>query len=189
MFVLSVVGKLPHSGSDQGNKDSGNKGACANAPNTATLTRFLQALALQESGGRPRADNNGIAYGKYQYIDDTWHATAQKYYPPADNYGHASQAPEEVQDAVAYIEYFVKYRDFGGDLTRLAVSHYFPAALKEAWRMDVIPFPDAGNVLTPRQYAERFIQKMKSGAGSNIPIKASSAPDFEKHLAKVGGKC
>ena len=149
-----------------------------------TITRFLQALALQESGGKVVIDSGTGARGKYQYIDSTWRASAQSYYPPALQYANADLAPEEVQDAVAYIEYSHKFKVFNGDLFKLAVSHFYPIANTDPAYLDIIP---PGNVITPREYANQFIQKMNTGAGSNIPIKASQAPDFQKYLAQNGG--
>jgi len=151
------------------------------------ITKFLQALADQESGGNPKdAASGSTASGKYQYTDDTWKAVTDLY-PPAKAYARSKDAPEEMQDAVAYIEYTGKFKKFNGDLFKLAVSHYYPAANDNPSLLDIVPFPGAGNVLTPRQYANAFIQRINSGAGKNIPIKAAQAPDFQTYLAKNGG--
>lgn len=152
-----------------------------------TLTKFLQALAHQESSGNPKAVSPDKAKGKYQYIDDTWHSHAKKYYPPADKFADALAAPEEVQDALAYIEYAAKFKQYNGDLEKLALSHFFPAALTNPSLLDVIP-AGTSNVLTPRQYAQAFIQRVNSGIGKEIPIKATQAPQFAEFLAKVGGE-
>src|SRR6266702_2597158 len=77
-----------------------------------TITRFLQSLAEQESGGNIHAVSGTGARGKYQYIDSTWVAHAALYYPPASKYSNALDAPEEYQDAVAYIEYSAKFKQF-----------------------------------------------------------------------------
>lgn len=148
-----------------------------------TITRFLQALADQENGGKVTGDSGTGAKGKYQYIDGTWRASAQTYYPPALSYANANLAPEAVQDAVAYLEYATKFKQFNGDLFKLAVSHFYPAGLTDPSKLDIVP---RGNVLTPRQYAQAFIQRVNSGAGSQIPIKAQEAPDFAMYAAKVG---
>src|SRR5690606_2328989 len=94
-----------------------------------SLERYLQVLASNESGGNPTAANPaGGAYGKYQYIQSTWQSVASTYYPPATQFATANLAPEEVQDAVAYLEYSVKFKTFNGDVFKMAVSHYYPAA-------------------------------------------------------------
>ena len=148
-----------------------------------TITRFLQALAMQENGGKVTGDSGTGARGKYQYIDSTWKAHAALYYPPASKYANANLAPEEYQDAVAYIEYSAKFKSYNGDLFKLAVSHFYPIANDNPALLDQYP---PGNVVTPRQYAQQFIQKVNSGSGKEIPIKASQAPDFATYLAKVG---
>lgn len=150
-----------------------------------TLSRFLQALALQENGGKVTGGSD--AKGKYQYIDSTWHLAAKAYYPPGDAYANANAAPEEIQDAVVYIEYSVKMKKFNGDLFKMAVSHYYPAALNDPGAMDTVP-PYPGNFNTPRQYGQQVVQKFNANAGKNIPIKASSAPEFQTYLDKVGGQ-
>jgi hypothetical protein len=150
-----------------------------------TLTRFLQALAKQESGGKIDAVSGTGAKGKYQYIDSTWRAHTAQYYPPASKYANALQAPEEYQDALAYIEYSAKFKQFNGDLFKLAISHFYPAANTNPSLLDILP---PGNVVTPRQYAQQFIQKMNTGSGSEIPIKASQAPEFQTYLDKAGGQ-
>jgi hypothetical protein len=154
-----------------------------------TITRFLQALADQESSGNPKANNvQGGARGKYQYIDRTWQGSAKTYYPPAYKYDNALDAPEEYQDAVAYLEYTSKFKQYNGDLFKLAISHFFPAALTNPSLLDIVPHPEAGNISTPREYAQAFIQRVNSGAGKNIPIKAAQAPEFATYLAKAGGQ-
>lgn len=149
-----------------------------------TLTRFLQALAKQESNGNIDAVSGTGAKGKYQYIDSTWRGHAAQYYPPASKYPDALAAPEEVQDALTYIEYSAKFKSFNGDLFKLAISHFYPAANSNPSLLDQYP---PGNVVTPRQYAQQFIQKVNSGMGKEIPIKASQAPEFQKWLAEKGG--
>lgn len=149
-----------------------------------TLTRFLQALAKQESNGNIDAVSGTGAKGKYQYIDSTWRGHASQYYPPASKYPDALAAPEEVQDALTYIEYSAKFKSYNGDLFKLAISHFYPAANSNPSLLDQYP---PGNVVTPRQYAQQFIQKVNSGSGKEIPIKASEAPEFQKWLAEKGG--
>lgn len=163
----------------------GNNTCGGTATGGDTLTRFLQALAKQESNGNIKAQSGTGARGKYQYIDSTWHGSAKQNYPPADAYATALDAPEEVQDALAYIEYARKFKQFNGDLFKLAISHFYPAANSNPSLLDQYP---PGNVVTPRMYAQQFIQKVNSGAGSEIPIKASQAKDFQKYLDAAGGQ-
>jgi hypothetical protein len=177
--------KVDYSANDINYYDPRGNNVCGGtATGGDTITRFLQALALQENGGNVTGDSGTGARGKYQYIDSTWHSSSQAYYPPGDKYANANLAPEEVQDAVAYIEYSHKFKAFNGDLFKLAVSHFYPIANSDPKYLDIVP---PGNVVTPRQYAQQFIQKMNTGAGKNIPIKASQATDFQKYLDQNGG--
>ncbi len=158
-----------------------------NTPGTLSdLDKFLQTLADRESGGNIVAQNShGSASGKYQYIDTTWQSNAQAYYPPAQQYAHAKDAPEAVQDAVAYIEYLNKFNTFQGDLSKMAISHYYPAALSDESLMDKVP--RGGNSLTPRQYAQLFIEAISQGLAKDIPLLYSAAPDFQTYLTAKGG--
>lgn len=177
--------KVDYSANDINYYDPRGNNVCGGtATGGDTLTRFLQALAKQESNGNIDAVSGTGAKGKYQYIDSTWAAHAKQYYPPASKYADALAAPEEVQDALAYIEYSAKFKSFNGDLFKLAISHFYPAANSNPSLLDQYP---QGNVVTPRQYAQQFIQKVNSGSGKEIPIKASQAPEFAKWLAEKGG--
>jgi len=149
------------------------------------VSAFLHALAFQENGGDVIGTSGTGAKGKFQYMDGTWKASAEAYYPPAAKYASANDAPEAVQDAVAYLEYTVKYQTFKGDFFKMAVSHFLPAALSNDSLMDVVP---PGNRLSPRQYGELTIKHMKEGAGKSIVFKWDQAPEFIKWLEKAGGK-
>lgn len=145
------------------------------------LDRFLQAIAHLESGGDSTAENpNSTASGKYQYIDRTWQSV-RNLYPPAQQYDRAKNAPEEMQDAVAYIEYAQKFSQYNGDIFNLAVSHFAPAALDDSNDIgldSVIPPNDH----TVRDYADRIVEHVEQGTGSYILLHYANAPDFEEHL-------
>lgn len=164
--------------------DCGSEGGDSAGP--GSLDAFLQALAKQESGGNPTAANPGSsARGKYQYITGTWQAR-WTLYPPANKYATADKAPESVQDAVAYIEYAQKWKEFNGSIFKLAISHFYPAANSDPSLLDKHIGP-ASNP-TPREYGNSVVDKVKNGYGSEIPLKYKQAPQFSKHLtAAVGG--
>ncbi len=150
-----------------------------------SIDRFLQVLAYQESSGNPTAKSGASsASGKYQYIDSTWRARASLY-GPAGNYARAADAPEAVQDAVAYIEYTQKFRSMNNDLFKLAVSHFLPAAITNESLLDIIP---GRNTITPRQYAEKLIESISNGVGSDITLSYHNAPEFSIWIEKVGGE-
>jgi hypothetical protein len=170
---------------------TGGASSCCGSANGAganggTLDSFLKVLAFQESRGQANNVSNGrnAATGKYQYIPTTWVSSSGENYPPATKYTIAADAPEAVQDAVAYIEYTKKLASLGGDFTKMAVSHYVPRALTDSSQMDVVPA--GGNTLTPRQYAASVIQKMNSpGEWDKITLTYKAAPDFDKYLASA----
>lgn len=144
-----------------------------------SLDNFLRVLAYNESGGDPHAQaGTSSASGKYQYIDSTWQSRASMY-PPSGKYARAKSAPESVQDAVAYIEYAQKFKQFHGDLFKLAVSHFYPIANTDPSLLDVVP---PSNVITPRQYADRLVNRVKSqGPWSKVKLYYTSAPQFAKY--------
>lgn len=152
--------------------------------NGVDIDRLLRAIAQRESGGDPTAEASGsTASGKYQYIDGTWQSRKSSY-PPSGDYTHAANAPEPIQDAVAYIEYTKKIQDFNGDLVKIAVSHYYPIANTDPEKMDIVP---PGNTLTPRQYAEGFKNSYDSNEGSGIPLKYQEAPEFDRYATAPTG--
>lgn len=146
----------------------------------ADVDKFLKVLAFQESGGDPTQPGSaGGARGKYQYIDSTWQSSASTYFPPAKTYSTANLAPESVQDAVAYIEYTKKFKDLNNDIFKLAISHFYPVANSDPSKLDVIP---PQNVITPRQYANSIINKIKNGGEwEKITLHYQDAPEFNKY--------
>jgi hypothetical protein len=149
-----------------------------------TIDRFMQALAFQESGGNPTQPGSaGGAKGKYQYLDSTWRSR-YSLYGPASAYSQAHLAPEEIQDAVVYIEYSQQFRKMDGDLFKIAIEHFYPKANTHPEYLDIIP---SKNVITPRQYAEKLIEGIESGLGSDIPLLYSQAPEFDEWLERAGG--
>lgn len=148
----------------------------------SSLDAYLKAMAMQESGGDPKIRSSiSSAAGKYQYLTSTW-ASRYDLYPPASKYSTADQAPENIQDAVVYIEYAQKWKEFNGDIFKLALSHFYPLALTDPSVLDKLI---GGNSITPRQYAEAVVKKVQEGYGAEIPLSYSSAPDFQKHLSSA----
>ncbi len=154
------------------------------------VERFLQVIAYNESRGNPLADAPGSsATGKYQYTYGTWNGVpgqengAKYLFPPAIEYAEARDAPEAVQDAVAYIEYSQKFRDLDRDLFSLAISHFYPRALTHPEYLDRII---GSNTITPREYANMLIEGIRSGAGQDIPLNYRSAPNFDQYAAEAG---
>lgn len=150
------------------------------------VDRFMQVLALQESTNNPTAQNpDSSASGKYQYIDSTWKGHAQEYYPPALQWARAYMAPEPVQDALVYIEYTKKFKDYDSDLFKLAVSHMSPAAAADPSKLDTTI---GKNKITPRQYANSILERIERGEGMDVPLRYTEAPDFQTYLTQNGGE-
>jgi hypothetical protein len=130
-----------------------------------TATREL------ESGGDYQAEARGsTASGAYQVIDSTW-----------NNYGgyrRATDAPPAVQDQFAYESMVVILKRYGNDVSSIPLAWYYPAALGNELLMDVVPVPQAGNVLTPRQYQARWMAAFHRHleAGSPVYLPADSNP-------------
>lgn len=153
---------------------------CGSSTSTSTPAsggfedKLLRAIMTVESGGDPTAQNpDSSASGKYQYIDRTWNSVKQAY-PPAIPFAHAKEAPEAMQDAVAYIEYATKIRTLGEDVFKLAVSHYEPANINN---------PNAADIA----YANSVVAAFNAGQGAQIPLLYNDAPDFARYLQASGG--
>lgn len=117
----------------------------------AHLDAILATIRSLESGGDYTAQARGsTASGAYQFIDSTWAGY--------DGYPRAWQAPPHVQDAKAAEHVTDILERHHGDVAAVPVVWYLghlPAPDSSRW--DTVPFPAAGNVLTPRQYQTRWL--------------------------------
>src|SRR5262249_28759061 len=77
-----------------------------------------------------------------------------------------------------------KFKLFNSDIFKLAVSHFYPAALTDPSKLDALI---GSNSITPRQYANSIISKMNSGVGKDIHLFYSQAPDFAVYYAQAQG--
>ena len=111
----------------------------------------LATIRTLESGGNYRAQAAGAtASGAYQFLDSSWAGYG--------GYTHAKDAPPEVQDAKAAENVTKILNANGGDVTTVPVVWYIghvPGQNSTEW--DTVPFPGAGNRLTPRQYQARWM--------------------------------
>lgn len=139
------------------------------------IDRLLRTLAHRESGGNPTATNSvSSASGKYQYLDGTWRARVSLY-SEVSKYPRAKDAPEAVQDAVAYLEYMEKINTYNGDLFKIALSHFYPAAISDP---SVLDDHIGGNTVTPRQYADGFVREYDQDVGAGIELYYADAPNL-----------
>ena len=121
---------------------------CAAGGDVAPILATIRTL---ESGGDYTARAAGSsASGAYQFIDSTWAGSG--------GYAQAWQAPPAVQDAKAAENVRRVLDDNDGDVSAVPVVWYIghlPGPTSPSW--DQVPVPSAGNVLTPRQYQQRWL--------------------------------
>ncbi len=112
---------------------------------------ILVTIRTLESGGNYQAQAAAAsASGAYQMVDGTWNGYG--------GYTHAKDAPPATQDAKAAELVRAVLAAHNDDVTTVAVVWYIghlPATGSSEW--DIIPRPDAGNRLTPRQYQTRWM--------------------------------
>jgi muramidase (phage lysozyme) len=139
------------------------------------MAHILATIRYVESRGDYSAPlNKGRASGAYQFITSTW-----------DGYGgypEAYLAPPELQDerAAADVDRFLAQWD--NDVSMIPVMWYYPRASRDVALMDVVPVPSAGNVLTVREYQQRWLAVWSSLSGQPIPRPLTLADQ----LARMG---
>lgn len=151
----------------------------------SVIDRYMQAVASHESGGDPKANSGNGATGKYQNTPDGWRFL-QGFYPEAKKYTAAYLAPEEVQDAAEYLSVVGQLKKYNGDLTKVIIDQYYPAANDDldTWWNKV---PGSGNAQTIGEFVTDIINRINKGEGSNIVLKYSEAPGFQEALNAMGG--
>ncbi|WP_420452625.1 hypothetical protein [Ilumatobacter sp.] len=131
------------------------------------MEQILATIRYQESRGLYGIGlNKGRASGAYQFITSTWNGYG--------GYPEAYLAPPHVQDerAAADVQMFLDRYD--GDVSMVPVMWYYPAAASNHRLMDIVPVPQAGNVLTVREYQSRWLATFSSISGR--PIAPRPAP-------------
>jgi hypothetical protein len=115
------------------------------------LAVVLATIRTIESDGDYTAQAAGSsASGAYQFIDTTWGGFG--------GYPEAWMAPPAVQDAKAAINVSAVLAGQNGDVSAVPVVWYIghlPPPGSPEW--DSVPFPSAGNVLTPREYQAKWM--------------------------------
>ncbi|MGH9133120.1 MAG: hypothetical protein ACRDZZ_04230, partial [Ilumatobacteraceae bacterium] len=112
--------------------------------------------------------NKGGASGAYQYIKSTWANYA--------GYPEAYLAPPWVQDERAAADVAAILRRFEDDVSMVPVIWYYPAAAKDPALMDIVPKPEAGNVLTIREYQWRWLDTLAYFQGAPLPPRLYGMP-------------
>ena len=139
------------------------------------IANILATIRYLESRGNYLAPpNKGRASGAYQFITSTW-----------NNYGgyqNAHLAPPEIQDERAAADVMKFLAQWNNDVSMIPVMWYYPRASREVSLMDVVPVPSAGNVLTVREYQQRWLAVWSFLSGQQIPQPLSQADQ----LARMG---
>ena len=112
--------------------------------------------------------NKGGASGAYQYIKKTWANYA--------GYPEAYLAPPWVQDERAAADVAAILRRYDNDVSVVPIIWYYPAALADPTLMDVVPKPEAGNVLTIREYQWRWLDTLAYFMGGPLPPRLYALP-------------
>lgn len=126
------------------------------------IAHILATIRYLESRGNYLAPpNKGQASGAYQFITSTW-----------NNYGgyrDAYLAPPEIQDERAAQDVKRFLAQWNNDVSMIPVMWYYPLASRDVNVMDVVPVPSAGNVLTVREYQQRWLAIWAFLSGQPIP--------------------
>lgn len=114
------------------------------------IQHILATIRYLESRGiYTLPPNKGNASGAYQFIGSTW--------ANYGGYAHAYLAPPHIQDERAAADVNKFLAQWNNDVSMIPVMWYLPIAAREPWRMDVVPSPQHGNVLTIREYQTRWL--------------------------------
>jgi len=132
------------------------------------IAHILATIRYMESRGNYTIEpNKGNASGAYQFIASTWDNHA--------GYAHANLAPPEVQDARAAFDVTRFLAQWNNDVSMIPVMWYYPRAATDLSLMDIVPVPSAGNVLTVREYQQRWLGVWASISGRPLPRTVSWA--------------
>ncbi len=139
------------------------------------MANILATIRYLESRGDYTAPpNKGRASGAYQFITSTW-----------DNYGgypDAYLAPPEIQDERAAADVAKFLAQWDNDVSMVPVMWYYPRASRDVELMDIVPVPSAGNVLTVREYQQRWLGVWAFLSGQPIPQTLT----LEDRVARMG---
>lgn len=126
------------------------------------IANILATIRYVESRGNYTAPpNKGRASGAYQFITSTWNNYA--------GYRDAYLAPPEIQDERAAADVNRFLAQWNNDVSMIPVMWYYPRASRDLTLMDVVPVPSAGNVLTVREYQQRWLGVWAFLSGQPIP--------------------
>ena len=172
IFMLGLLAAAAVAGGSVTNPTCGANGGVVY---DGDLERILATIRHFESRGdyTVRA-RKGTASGAYQFLDSSW-----------ANYGgypSAWMAPPELQDAKAAEWVTIILTNHPGDVSSVPVTWYIghvPAVDSAEW--NTVPYPEFGNVLTPREYQTRWLTYY------NDPTSADTVPTGDAAAADSTG--
>ena len=130
--------------------------------------QILATIRYMESRGNYTAPpNKGNASGAYQFIASTWNGYG--------GYSHAYLAPPWVQDERAALDVTRFLAQWHNDVSMIPVMWYYPRGATDPGLMDVVPVPSAGNVLTIREYQQRWLAVFAFISGKPVPAPLTQA--------------
>jgi len=137
------------------------------------LGHILATIRYMESRGNYTvAPNRGNASGAYQFIESTWNGFG--------GYSHAYLAPSWVQDERAAQDVNRFLKQWNNDVSMIPVMWYYPRAATAPELMDVVPVPSAGNVLTIREYQQRWLAVFSFISGRPLPTTLTQADVYAR---------
>jgi hypothetical protein len=126
------------------------------------IANILATIRYIESRGNyTAAPNKGRASGAYQFITSTWNDYG--------GYRDAYLAPPEIQDERAAADVNRFLAQWNNDVSMIPVMWYYPRAAQDPTLLDIVPVPSAGNVLTVREYQQRWLGVWAFLSGQPIP--------------------
>jgi murein DD-endopeptidase MepM/ murein hydrolase activator NlpD len=142
------------------------------------MPRILETIRTQESGGNYQAQATGsTASGAYQIIDTTW-AGWTSAARIGTEYRHAANAPPDIQDAVAAHQ-AQRILDQYHDVSMIPLVWYYPETITNPTLLDIVPMPEAGNTITPRQYQTSWLKIYAANAAGSSSACGTTMPGGE----------
>ena len=132
------------------------------------IAHILATIRYMESRGNyTLGPNKGNASGAYQFIASTWDGHG--------GFAHANLAPPFIQDERAAIDVTRFLAQWNNDVSMIPVMWYYPRAARDLTLMDIVPVPSAGNILTVREYQQRWLGVWAFISGRPVPQPVSFA--------------
>ncbi len=139
------------------------------------IANILATIRYVESRGNYTVvPNKGRASGAYQFITSTWDGYA--------GYPEAYLAPPEIQDERAAADVNRFLAQWNNDVSMIPIMWYYPRAARDPTLLDIVPVPSAGNVLTVREYQQRWLGVWAFLSGQPIPQTLTA----EARAARIG---